>query len=87
MARFIGVIQGQRGEASRLGSKKSGIRAEINGWKLGVRVYGGVNEQTGEDEFEVFLTTGSDVSGKNKPVRIGTFNKATLADAEWEVKK
>ena len=38
MAHFRATIRGQRGQASRLGSKKSGITASINGWDLGVMV-------------------------------------------------
>ena len=32
MAHFRAVIKGQRGEASRLGSKTSGIRARVQSW-------------------------------------------------------
>jgi len=38
MAHFRGVIQGQRGEASRLGSKSSGMTGEVAGWECGVRL-------------------------------------------------
>lgn len=35
MARFYGTVQGRRGEASRLGDSKSGMRTTCCGWKLG----------------------------------------------------
>ncbi len=35
MARFYGTVQGRRGEASRLGDSKSGMRATCRGWTLG----------------------------------------------------
>jgi len=38
MAQYRAVIKGSRGEASRLGHKSSGIRAEVNGWNLGILV-------------------------------------------------
>ena len=38
MARFRAIIQGCRGSASRLGSKRSGIDADINGWHGGISV-------------------------------------------------
>ena len=38
MAQFIGTVQGDRGEASRLGNKKSGLTTEYNSWNYGVRV-------------------------------------------------
>jgi hypothetical protein len=31
MAQFRGTLHGQRGEASRLGSKKSGLTARVDG--------------------------------------------------------
>lgn len=59
MARFRATIQGQRGEASRLGSKNSGITASINGWNLGIYVEAKVDPVTGEDVFYVWKTGGS----------------------------
>ena len=56
MARFRGTIQGGRGEASRLGHK--GLRASINGWDVGVRVYASVGDD-GEDVICVIATGGS----------------------------
>lgn len=41
MARFRAEIRGQRGEASRLGSAKTGIVREVNGLDLGIEVQGG----------------------------------------------
>ena len=71
MARFRATIQGQRGEASRLGSTKSGIEAYINGWDVGIRVVGSVNSDTGEDEFTIFKPSGS--NGMHHSTLIGTF--------------
>lgn len=59
MAQFRAMIQGQRGEASRLGSKKSGLRAYVNGWNKGVSVYLQYDEKTGQDVVEVYKTGGS----------------------------
>ena len=39
MAHFLASIQGCRGEASRLGSKESGITARIGSWEGGVEVH------------------------------------------------
>lgn len=57
MAHFRGTIKGQRGEASRLGGKNSGITANINGWDAGVRVV--AFERNGVDCFDVYQTGGS----------------------------
>lgn len=59
MAHFKADIQGNRGEASRLGSKDSGIYCHIRGWNVGVEVSGYVDDETGKDEFLVTITSGS----------------------------
>lgn len=59
MARFIGRVKGQsKNEVTRLGSTISGIVVEADGWNLGVRVRGYVNEN-GEDAFMISITGGS----------------------------
>lgn len=40
MAVFYGAVQGHRGEATRLGTNGSGIRAQAQGWDEGVTVTG-----------------------------------------------
>lgn len=57
MAQFRAVIQGQRGHASRLGSKNSGISASVNGWTAGVDVV--AVHVAGKDVFRVYRTGGS----------------------------
>ncbi len=58
MARYRGTVQGQRGQASRLGGKSSGIVVKAGGWDIGAEVV--VQPCTcGEDLVEVFRTGGS----------------------------
>jgi hypothetical protein len=59
MAHFRAVIEGNRGPASRLGSKSSGIVARINGWHSGVIVEATYDTVTGRDVFFVRATGGS----------------------------
>jgi hypothetical protein len=59
MAHFIGEVQGNRGNASRTGSKKSGMQAHIRGWNLGVKVVCRHNSKTGKDEIHITQTGGS----------------------------
>jgi hypothetical protein len=59
MAHFRAVIQGNRGESSRLGSKASGIDASVNGWTCGVAVRAAYDPITDSDYFKIFRTTGS----------------------------
>lgn len=49
MAHFIGYVQGARGEASRLGSKSSGIDATGRGWNIGGSVMLRSNESKDEE--------------------------------------
>ena len=66
MAHFIGYLQGSRGEASRLGTKKSGISATANGWNIGVTCE--VSHSMGDDTdyFLVYRTGGSNGHGQSE---------------------
>ena len=57
MAQFMGTVQGAKGEASRLGTKKSGLHVTANAWRAGVTVVGD-NDEDG-DYFDIFVTSGS----------------------------
>lgn len=66
MARYRAEIEGNRGRASRLGTRMSGIWTHIRGWGVGVRVDGGPQVRTPEepkreecDTFHVYATNGS----------------------------
>ena len=59
MAQYRASVQGQRGEASRLGGKSSGISAWVNGWHLGVNVSAHYNEMTDCDVIAVAINGGS----------------------------
>ena len=75
MSRFYASIEGNRGEATRQGTPKSGIRGHVRGWKLGARVFCFVNEQ-GEDSVKVELTGGSSEPGTKKD--LGTFTSEDI---------
>jgi hypothetical protein len=76
MAQYRAVIKGIRGAASRLGQKSSGIRADVNGWDIGIRIYGAFDPARG-DVFEVYLTGGS--NGRHPIKLIGVFSQRDLA--------
>ena len=57
MAQFYAEIQGNRGEATRMGTKGSGIRGHIRGWHVGAAVY--VYHEDGQDIVRVYKTGGS----------------------------
>lgn len=88
MARFRAVIRGQRGEASRLGSKLSGISASVNGWNAGVKVNARVSttnaqgrEVSDYDVFEIYVTGGS--NGGFSDLHVGTVRGTVFTPAPY----
>lgn len=71
MAQFMATIQGNRGEASRVGSRDSGIVAHINGWDFGITV--AARHVNGKDLFDVYKTSGS--HRRSAPTLIGTYSE------------
>lgn len=63
MAHFRGVLQGRRGSTSRLGDKRKGIHATLNGWNAGVYVElcheADPVSGSGRDIVRVYQTKGS----------------------------
>jgi hypothetical protein len=66
MAQFRAVISGQRGSASRLGSKASGLQVAADGWNGGVHV--SVSHYNGKDYFLVIKTDGSNGQGRREVI-------------------
>ena len=64
MAHFYSEIQGNRGEATRMGSKDSGIRSHIRGWHVGGSVNCHYNESKDRDEVSIYATKGSSDGGR-----------------------
>jgi hypothetical protein len=62
MSHFYADIQGSRGEATRCGTKSSGMSGHIRGWNVGVRVIIDYDENLGEDVVAVYATGGSNGS-------------------------
>lgn len=61
MARFIGKVQGGRGEAFRVGSAKSGMSGALNGWDVGLGLFASVDDE-GRDFLTAHVTGGSNNS-------------------------
>ncbi len=68
MAQFKAEIQGNRGAASRLGHKTTGIKSHTCGWDSGIKVEGRYDEELG-DIFLIYQTSGS--GGRRRDVLIG----------------
>lgn len=60
MAQFYASIQGNRSEATRMGTKDSGMRGHIRGWNIGAEVE---MSHTSEGDFCRIYATG----GSNRP--------------------
>jgi hypothetical protein len=63
MAHFYGEIQGNRGEATRMGTKDSGFRGHIRGWHVGGSINCYYNESKDRDEVSIYATKGSNGYG------------------------
>lgn len=61
MSYFYGRLRGSRGEATRCGSRSSGLRVSANSWNFGLSSSLRVFERSGElvEVLDVYLTTGS----------------------------
>ena len=70
MSRFYASIQGNRGVATRCGSRNSGITGHIRGWYIGARVEV-IEDEEGEDLVRVYKTGGS--CGRNREELIAEF--------------
>lgn len=66
MAQYLGLVEGSRGPATRLGGKASGLRVEANGWACGIEV--DVKHEDGHDVFYVTLTGGSGCQRPRRPL-------------------
>jgi hypothetical protein len=66
MSHFYAEIQGNRGAATRGGSKDSGISGHIRGWSVGARVECYYDDETGKDIVKVYKTHGSNGSGNTE---------------------
>lgn len=72
MARYRGTVKGNRGEASRLGTKASGLLCRADGWGIGAAVTIAYNDETAQDEVFVYITKGSS-SNNTSGFVLGTY--------------
>ena len=64
MSQFYANIQGGRGEATRAGSKSSGLWGHIRGWEVGATV--DLLHIGGKDVVRVYATPGTNGPGARK---------------------
>jgi hypothetical protein len=68
MAKFIGYVQGNRGEASRLGSRDSGIKAQAQTWEMGGNVSLWHYKPQDRDNLTMAYNTGSNGGGSGTSI-------------------
>tara|TARA_R100001015_G_C4633828_1_gene199309 strand:- start:3246 stop:3512 length:267 start_codon:yes stop_codon:yes gene_type:complete len=74
MAQYRGTIQGNRGEASRLGTKSSGLTMTSNGWESGIKVRAYFDAESNKDWFIVWSTGGSNARTGNRLLGVFTID-------------
>lgn len=73
MAQYRGTLQGNRGDASRLGTKASDLVVTAHGWHLGLRAVMYYDEGAKEDRLRVELNSGSGYDNASR--FLGTFRR------------
>lgn len=63
MAHYYSRIKGHRGEATRCGSKSSGITARADSYSVGARIEINWSDQLQSDVVTIYATTGSSSNG------------------------
>lgn len=83
MSHFYGVLEGSRGQATRCGTKSSGVNVTAAGWRgaVGVRVW--YNADKDRDEYRVYLEPWQGSGGHSRLLSYGVLN-ATIADTDVE---
>ena len=81
MAHFYASIQGSRGEATRLGTKNSGISGHVRGWHVGGEVDMSVDSE-GRD-VATFTATGGSNGGRS--VELGELRSGRDGEPEFRL--
>ncbi len=74
MAHFRGIIQGQLGEASRLGTKASGLSARLGSWQGGITVniyHDPIRPEGGRDRVRIAFCQWDNGAGSNREIYDG----------------
>lgn len=86
MAHFYAGIHGSRGEITRLGTKKSGMSAFVNGWNIGVEIWARYDEANDCDIITITPTGGSNHGNVDaKPIIIQNPVQKKLTGGESNV--
>ena len=72
MSHFYGTLKGGRGEATRCGTRNSGLTTYAAGWKGAIRVH--VWNDEGVDRFQVSLEPWQGSGGRSRSLVSGHLN-------------
>lgn len=75
MSTFYGTVEGQRGPATRCGSRSSGIRTAAQSWDGSVIVNLSYSERDGEDTLMVDINTSENSSAYGHNIWNGTYDE------------
>lgn len=78
MAQFRGTVQGNRGEAHRLGHKKEGLRTTAYGWQGGIVVDLHYDDISGRDYATVRMVPGASRAGESYTLYHGPLDQETI---------
>jgi hypothetical protein len=78
MAHFYGTLQGNRGKATRMGTRKSGIETYAAGWGGAIRVTVFEDEDSKQDCFEVSLVPWQSSGGDSQVLARGELSAKRL---------
>lgn len=82
MSAFYGTLQGSRGQATRCGTRGSGIKASAQSWQGSIIVY--LDGDPDAPDVEIRIATGS-ASGGGFPLWSGPLSELTKAPAGWRL--
>ena len=83
MSHFYGVLEGSRGQATRCGTKSSGVNVTAAGWQGAIVTHVRYNADKDRDEYRVYLEPWHGSGGDRRLLSAGVLN-ATIADIDKE---
>ena len=84
MSHFYGVLEGSRGQATRCGTKSSGMGVIAAGWQGAIVTHVRYNADKDRDEYRVYLEPWLGAGlGHRRLLAAGVLN-ATIADIDKE---
>ena len=79
MSHFYGTLRGSRGEATRCGTKKSGLVTYAASWSGAIRTHIWHDAQLGQDKYEVWLAPWKG-AGDSKLLARGVVGDASIIE-------